>query len=66
MKLHSDSLLGPRMADIECDIDEETLIEDCRGSTRPVELMEQKLVASMRSGSLNLSHLQTYSRPHDR
>lgn len=66
MKMNSDSLLAPRTAEIEYDIDEETLVEDCRGATRPVELIEQKLVASMRSGSLNLSHLQTFTRPHDR
>jgi hypothetical protein len=47
-------------------VDEETLIEDRRGTVRPAQCVEQKLVAALQTGPVFLSQVQHFKRPHDR
>lgn len=68
MELHQESLfdLSPESKPALAIPDEEMLIEDHRGTTRPAHAVDQKLVAAMRLAPINLSHLQAFTRPGDR
>lgn len=47
-------------------VDEEDLVEDVRNALRPAQRVEQKMMEAMRTGTIFLSHLQQFTKPHGR
>lgn len=54
------------VADTNGSVEDETLIEDRRASIRPAISVEEKLIATLETGPVFLSHLQRLLKPHDR